>query len=40
LASADQIPKERAIELIQALAWRGISGYPRVSDPDASGAVE
>ena len=35
LASADQIPKERAIELIQALAWRGISGYPRVSDPHA-----
>lgn len=33
LASADKIPKERAIELIQALTWRGISGYPRVSNP-------
>jgi hypothetical protein len=29
------IGKERAIELVQALAWRGISGYPRVSDPDS-----
>jgi AcrR family transcriptional regulator len=28
LNSADSIPKERAIELVQALAWRGISGYP------------
>jgi AcrR family transcriptional regulator len=28
--SPDNIPKERAIELVQALAWRGISGYPRV----------
>jgi AcrR family transcriptional regulator len=28
LNSADNIPKERAIELVQALAWRGISGYP------------
>jgi AcrR family transcriptional regulator len=34
LSAPGQIPKERAIELIQALAWRGISGYPRVSDPD------
>ncbi len=31
LSSKDSIPKERAIELIQALAWRGISGYPRVA---------
>ena len=30
LASKDSIPKDRAIELIQALAWRGISGYPRI----------
>ncbi len=30
LNSADSIPKERAIELVQALAWRGISGYPRL----------
>ena len=29
--SAGNIPKERAIELVQALAWRGISGYPRLS---------
>jgi AcrR family transcriptional regulator len=29
------IGKDRAIELIQALAWRGISGYPRVSDPSS-----
>jgi AcrR family transcriptional regulator len=36
LASPDQIPKERAIELIEALAWRGISGYPRVSESDDS----
>jgi AcrR family transcriptional regulator len=35
LTSTGRVPKERAIELIQALAWRGISGYPRVSDPDA-----
>jgi AcrR family transcriptional regulator len=28
LNSADNIPKERAIELVQALTWRGISGYP------------
>jgi AcrR family transcriptional regulator len=33
LASAEQIPKERAVELIQALVWRGISGYPRVFSP-------
>jgi AcrR family transcriptional regulator len=33
LASPGQIPKERAVELIQALVWRGISGYPRISDP-------
>ena len=32
LSSKDTIPKERAIELIQALAWRGISGYPRVAN--------
>jgi AcrR family transcriptional regulator len=29
--SAGDLPKERAIELVQALAWRGISGYPRLS---------
>jgi AcrR family transcriptional regulator len=30
LASANPIPKERAVLLIQALVWRGISGYPRI----------
>jgi AcrR family transcriptional regulator len=39
LASSEQIPKERAIELIQSLAWRGISGYPRVSDPHSTRLV-
>ncbi|HWB68072.1 MAG TPA: TetR/AcrR family transcriptional regulator [Mycobacteriales bacterium] len=32
LTSGHGIPKERAVELIQALAWRGIAGYPRVSE--------
>jgi AcrR family transcriptional regulator len=32
LSSTDRIPKERAVELIQALVWRGISGYPRMTD--------
>jgi AcrR family transcriptional regulator len=31
LASSGNIPKARAIELIQALVWRGISGYPRLT---------
>jgi AcrR family transcriptional regulator len=26
----DRVAKDRAIELLAALAWRGISGYPRV----------
>jgi AcrR family transcriptional regulator len=34
LASSNQVPKERAVELIQALVWRGISGYPRTAAPD------
>jgi hypothetical protein len=25
----DRIPKERAVELLLGLAWRGISGSPR-----------
>ena len=29
LSSPDRIPKERAIELLFGLAWRGISGAPR-----------
>src|SRR5438270_6053777 len=28
--AADRVAKDRAIELLAALAWRGISGYPRV----------
>jgi AcrR family transcriptional regulator len=30
LASEGQVSKERAIALLTGLAWRGISGYPRV----------
>lgn len=33
LDSAGRIPKQRAIELIQTLTWRGIGGYPRVGSP-------
>ena len=33
LISAGHVPKERAIELIQALVWRGISSYPVIHDP-------
>jgi AcrR family transcriptional regulator len=29
LSSPDRIPKERAVELLLGLAWRGISGAPR-----------
>jgi len=29
LTSPDRIPKERAVELLMGLAWRGISGAPR-----------
>ena len=35
LASADQLPKERAVELMAALAWRGISGTPLQPEPNA-----
>ena len=31
LTSPDRIPKERAVELLMGLAWRGISGSPRTS---------
>jgi AcrR family transcriptional regulator len=31
LSSPDRIPKERAVELLMGLAWRGISGAPRTS---------
>jgi len=27
-----RVDKARAVELLAALAWRGISGYPRISD--------
>jgi AcrR family transcriptional regulator len=35
LAASGRVPKQRAIELIQALTWRGISGYPRAGLPSA-----
>jgi hypothetical protein len=28
LTSKDRIPKERAVELLVGLSWRGISGAP------------
>ena len=31
LTSPDRIPKERAVELLMGLAWRGISGAPRAT---------
>lgn len=31
LTSPDRIPKERAVELLLGLAWRGISGSPRTT---------
>jgi AcrR family transcriptional regulator len=31
LASEGSVPKDTAVALLAALAWRGISGYPRVS---------
>jgi AcrR family transcriptional regulator len=30
--ASDAVAKERAVALLSGLAWRGISGYPRVSD--------
>jgi AcrR family transcriptional regulator len=30
-----RVDKERAVALLSALAWRGISGYPRVTDSHA-----
>jgi AcrR family transcriptional regulator len=30
--STGRMPKDRAVALLSGLAWRGISGYPRVSD--------
>ena len=32
--SRDRIAKERAVALLSSLAWRGISGYPRIRDED------
>jgi AcrR family transcriptional regulator len=37
LSSPDRIPKERAVELLMGLAWRGISGAPRPADASALG---
>ncbi len=31
LSSRDRVPKERAVELLMGLAWRGISGSPRTT---------
>ena len=31
LSSPDRIPKERAVELLMGLSWRGISGSPRTA---------
>jgi hypothetical protein len=31
LDAGGRVDKQRAIELIQALAWRGIAGYPLVA---------
>ncbi len=31
LSSPDRVPKERAVELLMSLAWRGISGSPRTT---------
>ncbi len=31
LSSRDRVPKERAVELLLGLAWRGISGSPRTT---------
>ena len=31
LTSPDRIPKQRAVELLMGLAWRGISGSPRTT---------
>ena len=31
LSSPDRVPKERAVELLLGLAWRGISGSPRTT---------
>ena len=32
LSSPDRMPKERAVELLLGLAWRGISGAPRTAE--------
>jgi predicted acylesterase/phospholipase RssA len=31
-----EIPKDAAEQLMARLAWRGISGWPRASDPTAA----
>jgi AcrR family transcriptional regulator len=32
LAAAEAVPKEHAVELMTALCWRGIGGFPRAAD--------
>jgi AcrR family transcriptional regulator len=34
LTSSDRVAKERAIELLEGLCWRGISAYPRADGSD------
>jgi AcrR family transcriptional regulator len=36
LDAGGRVDKQSAIELIQALAWRGISGYPLVASPPSA----
>ena len=35
LTAERRVSKERALALLSGLAWRGISGYPRLSAPDS-----
>ena len=35
LTAEGRVSKERALALLSGLAWRGISGYPRLSAPDS-----
>jgi hypothetical protein len=40
LASEDRIGKERAVELLVGLAWRGISGAPLHPEGAADGSAD
>jgi AcrR family transcriptional regulator len=33
LSSNGRVPKDRAVRLLAALAWRGIRGFPRTPEP-------